>query len=92
MSYNKGANLDQTKQALDMVLRLGDEGIATKEDIDEAKKLADHVYRIQDKITNKNDNTLADLGISLNSDEHRDFVKLATQSAIEYEDVLSKNK
>ena len=92
MSYNKGASLDQTKQALDMVLRLGDEGVATKEDIDEAKKLADHVYRIQDKITNKNDNTLADLGISLNSDEHRDFVKLATQSAIEYEDVLSKNK
>ena len=92
MSYNKGANLDQTKQALDMVLRLGDEGVATKEDIDEAKKLADHVYRIQDRITNKNDNTLADLGISLNSDEHRDFVKLATQSAFEYEDVLSKNK
>ena len=92
MSYNKGANLNQTKQALDMVLRLGDEGVATKEDIDEAKKLADHVYRIQDKITNKNDNTLADLGISLNSDEHRDFVKLATQSAFEYEDVLSKNK
>lgn len=92
MSYNKGASLDQTKQALDMVLRLGDEGVATKEDIDEAKKLADHVYRIQDKITNKNDNTLADLGISLNSDEHRDFVKLATQSAFEYEDVLSKNK
>ena len=92
MSYNKGANLDQTKQALDMVLRLGDEGVATKEDIDEAKKLADRVYRIQDRITNKNDNTLADLGINLNSDEHRDFVKLATQSAIEYEDVLSKNK
>lgn len=37
MSYNKGANLNQTKQALDMVLRLGDEGVATKEDIDEAK-------------------------------------------------------
>lgn len=92
MSYNKGANLDQTKQALDMVLRLGDEGVATKEDIDEAKKLADHVYRIQDRITSKNDNTLADLGINLNSDEHRDFVKLATQSAFEYEDVLSKNK
>lgn len=92
MSYNRGANLDQTKQALDMVLRLGDEGVATKEDIDEAKKLADHVYRIQDKITNKSDNTLADLGISLNSDEHRDFVKLATQSAIEYDDVLSKNR
>lgn len=92
MSYNRGANLDQTKQALDMVLRLGDEGVATKEDIDEAKKLADYVYRVQDRITNKNDNTLADLGINLNSDEHRDFVKLATQSAIEYEDVLSKNK
>lgn len=92
MSYNRGANLNQTKQALDMVLRLGDEGVATKEDIDEAKKLADHVYRVQDRITNKNDNTLADLGINLNSDEHRDFVKLATQSAIEYEDVLSKNK
>lgn len=92
MSYNKGANLNQTKQALDMVLRLGDEGVATKEDIDEAKKLADYVYRIQDRITSKNDNTLADLGISLNSDEHRDFVKLATQSAFEYEDVLSKNK
>lgn len=92
MSYNKGANLDQTKQALDMVLRLGDEGVATKEDIDEAKKLADYVYRIQDRITSKNDNTLADLGINLNSDEHRDFVKLSTQSAFEYEDVLSKNK
>lgn len=92
MSYNRGASLDQTKQALDMVLRLGDEGVATKEDIDEAKKLADHVYRIQDRITSKNDNTLADLGINLNSGEHRDFVKLATQSAFEYEDVLSKNK
>ena len=28
----------------------------------------------------------------MNSDEHRDFVKLAAQSAFEYEDVLSKNK
>lgn len=92
MSYNKGANLNQTKQALDMVLRLGDEGVATKEDIDEAKKLADHVYHIQDRLTRKEDDTLANLGISLNSDEHRDFVKLATQSAFEYEDVLSKNK
>ena len=92
MSYNRGASLDQTKQALDMVLRLGDGEVATKEDIDEAKKLADHVYQIQDKITSKNDNTLGDLGIGLNSDEHRDFVKLAAQSAFEYEDVLSKNK
>lgn len=92
MSYNRGASLDQTKQALDMVLRLGDGEVATKEDIDEAKKLADHVYRIQDRITSRNDNTLGDLGISLNSDEHRDFVKLAAQSAFEYEDVLSKNK
>ena len=92
MSYNRGASLDQTKQALDMVLRFGDGEVATNEDIDEAKKLADYVYRVQDRITSKNDNTLADLGISLNSDEHRDFVKLATQSAFEYEDVLSKNK
>jgi len=92
MSYNRGASLNQTKQALDMVLRLGDEGVATKEDIDEAKKLADYVYQIQDRIASKEDNTLADLGINLNSDEHRDFVKLATQSAFEYEDVLSKNK
>lgn len=92
MSYNRGASLDQTKQALDMVLRFGDGEVATNEDIDEAKKLADYVYRVQDKITSKKDNTLADLGISLNSDEHRDFVKLATQSAFEYEDVLSKNK
>lgn len=92
MAYNKGANLDQTKQALDMVLRLGDEGVATKEDVDEAKKLADYVYHIQDRLTRKEDDTLANLGISLNSDEHRDFVKLATQSAFEYNDVLSKNK
>ena len=92
MSYNRGASLNQARQALDMVRRFGGENVATKEDIDEAKKLADYVYHVQDRLTSKNDNTLSDLGISLNSDEHRDLVKLSAQAVFEYEDVLSKNK
>ena len=87
-SYKRGMTGDKAADTFETLKRFVNPQRVSNEDLDFAKDVANISYGVYQQSIN--DKTLDELNITLKSEDHKDFVKLATESIMDLNDVTKK--
>lgn len=89
-AYKKGMTADKAIRAFDTMKRYANPQRISNDDIEYAKKIAGASYGVYQTTINKDNDVLGKLNIAPNSEDHKDFVKLATEAVVDLNDITDK--
>lgn len=91
-AFKNGMTGDRAKMLFDDVLKIADPDYASKEDIDNAKTVADIAYGAYVSSMDAKNNVLEKLKITPKSEGHREYVKMAASSYMDFAEAQDKQK
>jgi hypothetical protein len=83
-AFKNGMTGDRAKMLFDDVLKIADPNYASKEDIDNAKTVADIAYGAYVSSMDAKNNVLEKLKITPKSEGHREYIKMAASSYMDF--------
>lgn len=89
-AYKNGMTADKAAKAFETAKRYLNPQRVSSEDMEFAKKVATASYEAYRTSMSKDNDVLGKLNISPNSEDHKDFVKLATESVMDLDDIRNK--
>lgn len=91
-AFKNGMTGDRAKMLFDDALKIADPDYASKEDIDNAKTVADIAYGAYVSSMDAKNNVLEKLKITPKSEGHREYVKMAASSYMDFAEAQDKQK
>ncbi len=91
-AFKNGMTGDRAKMLFDDVLKIADPNYASKEDIDNAKTVADIAYGAYVSSMDAKNNVLEKLKITPKSEGHREYIKMAASSYMDFAEAQDKQK
>lgn len=91
-AFKNGMTGDRAKILFDDVLKIADPDYASKEDIDNAKTVADIAYGAYVSSMDAKNNVLEKLKITPKSEGHKEYVKMAASSYMDFAEAQDKQK